>query len=233
MGPVALLIAAACSAPGAGALPAAGAILRADVDGDRRVDTAAVRYVRGEASSCGFRLTVRTRGRIHSLPVRPPIRKALTTNAAIRYGEAPALRALAEIDRRPGAELLVEHWRGASSHGGSVYALRAGRLRKMRIRGSWDDEFGWWGSIAHNANVDCVGGRRSGRVATRSGSVDRDGRRLVESRSLLAVRGDRFERVRSRSRTYLPFGPRWWTDVPDVGGGPPFARCTVASAPGF
>jgi hypothetical protein len=192
-----------------------------------------LRYVPGAPASCGFVLTIRTRHGSPSLVVRPPIEKASTTTDALRYGDAPSLRALAEIDRRPGAELLVEHWNGASSHGGSVYALRAGRLQKMRIPGTWNDEFGWWGSVTHNANVDCVGGRRSGRVVTRSGGVDADGRRLIEARSLYVVRGGRFLRIRTRSRAYRPFGPRWWTDVPDAGEGPPFASCRVASAPGF
>jgi hypothetical protein len=101
----------------------------------------------------------------------------------------------------------------------------------MNVDGTWNDEFSWWGSVAHNGNVDCLGGRGSGRVVVRSGGVAGQGR-LIEARSLYEVRAGRFHYVRSRSRTSQPFSSTWWTDIRDVGMGPPFRRCAVAVAPG-
>jgi hypothetical protein len=234
MGPVALLIAAACTSPGGPAsLPAAGPPLRGDVDGDGRQEAIAVRYRPTAPASCGFLLTARGASGVHTLRLRMTAGKYGTAADWVRYGDAPIVRALAAIDRRAGIEVLVELWRGASSHGGSVFTFLDGRLRRMSIEGRWDDEFTWWGSVTHNGNVDCIGGPGTGRIATRSGGVDVDGRHLVESRSAYVVRGTRFQHVRTRSRSGLRGGQRWWTDVPDVGMGPPFRRCAVAVAPGF
>jgi len=234
MGPIVFLIAAACASPGGiASLPAAGPQLRGDVDGDGRPEVVAVRYKPKAPVSCGFLLTARSRSVVSSVRLRLSDSKYGTAADGVRYGDAPALGSLAAIDRRPGAEVLVRLWHGASSHGGSVFTFVDGRLRRMRIDGTWNDEFSWWGSIAHNGNVDCLGRPGSGRVATRSGGIDVDGRHLVESRSVYVVRGTRFHRVRTRTRTRLSPGQRWWTDIPDVGFGPPFRRCAVAVAPGF
>jgi hypothetical protein len=234
MGPVAFLIAAACASPGGiASLPAAGSQLRGDLDGDGRPEVVAVRYRPSAPPSCGFLLTARGRSGLRSIRLHPPVGKYGPAAVWVRYGLAPAVRSLAAIDRRAGAEVLVQLWRGASSHGGSVFTLLDGRLRRMRIDGSWNDEFSWWGSVAHNANVDCLGGPGSGRVATRSGGVDADGRHLIEARGVYVVRGARFHWIRTRTRTGLSPGQHWWTDIPDVGIGPPFRRCAVAVAPGF
>jgi hypothetical protein len=234
MGPVVFLIAAACAGPGGiASLPAAGPQLRGDLDGDGRPEAVAVRYRPTAPVSCGFLLTARSRSVVSSVRLRLSAGKFGSAAGGVRYGDAPSLRSLAAVDRRPGAEVLVRLWQGASSHGGSLFTYYGGRLRRMSIEGRWDNEFSWWGSVAHNANVDCLGRPGSGLVATRSGGVDVDGRHLVESRSVYVVRGTRFHRVRTRTSTRLLPGQAWWTDIPDVGYGPPFGRCAVVAAPGF
>jgi hypothetical protein len=234
MGPVVFLIAAACASPAASAsLPAAGPQLRGDVDGDGRPEVLAVRYRPKAPVPCGFLLTARSRSVVSSVRLHLSASKFGSAADAVRYGDAPSARSLAAIDRRPGAEVLVRLWQGASSQGGSVFTLHDGRLRRMTIEGRWDNEFSWWGSVTHNANVDCLGRPGSGLVATRSGGVDVDGRHLVESRGVYVVRGTRFHRVRTRTNNRLSPGQPWWTDIPDVGLGPPFRSCTVAVAPGF
>jgi hypothetical protein len=182
-----------------------GKALKGDVDGDGRADRVTLRAAR----RCRHRLVVEpAAGRRVSAAVRP----------LPWPGTNPRLLLLAEIDGRAGVEPVVALSPAAVYRPGAVYALRDGRLARMRLQGRrpatlfpLDDEF--------PADVDCL--PEPGTIVVTTGQVgDPDSHWEVERTTYRAERL-RFERT-SRERFRVPVGQEI--------GGDPFRSCS-SSAP--
>lgn len=207
----AVLAAGAIAATGGpGTLPQHGALLRGDLDGDGQPDTAAVRCRPGPASF----LILSTR------------RETLTRQLPTGCGVAVQVVALAPIDRVPGAEIVVSLGSGSVDFAG-IYTLRRGTLVRMKINGTTDDEFRYYGAVAHDAGADCVR-PASGEVVFSRWRLGERGWGDVE-RTYMRVVGTRLRLVRTKSfhatedhRRYGGF------DSPQ-----PFPSCAVARAPGY
>jgi hypothetical protein len=130
-----------------------------DVDGDGSADRVFLVQRRSAPDECNTFLVAETaRGTIVAR-----LRPLFVWNADI---PVPRLLALAEIDRKSGAEVVIDVWDGASSMNVAVFTVRNESLRRMSIRAPRsDDVFENFSSAgAGKGNVDCVGGQRSGVV---------------------------------------------------------------------
>jgi hypothetical protein len=132
--------------------PQAVTRLRGDVDGDRRPDTVTTEADWVDGQTCRAWLVVETR--------RGVFRREI--DALLEVLVAPAgLAALVELDRRPGLEVAVVTWLGASTGFADVYGFRGrgpGRLNA--------ETFSYAGSIVNRSGVDCV--RRRGTLVVAS-----------------------------------------------------------------
>ena len=108
------------SRAGLSSLPVHGATLRGDVDGDGTADSVAVHCRPGGVPV----LVVSTANGVVARPLR-------TTGCGVNA----RVVVLAEIDRVPGAEVVVQENSGRSAFFARVYTLRNHRLALMKIAG--------------------------------------------------------------------------------------------------
>ena len=189
-----------------------------DVDGDRALDRVFVRVDGRAAPRCALHLVARLRqGPVLTARLAPPVLET----GVIRQLPWPRVAALAEVDRRPGAEIVVTVDEGASTVFLGVFTVRRHRLVRMRLPGL-EQAFPALGSVMHFAGVDCLGRRRSGVVG--STLAERGLRRLSVERRFFRAVGARFRLI--RRRTYV-FGPNAALRFPELSGRGPFARCAV------
>jgi hypothetical protein len=125
--------------------------LRGDVDGDGGEDVVRIAVDEGGAPGCLAFVAVETsRGELVA-----PIRDE---NMDFSLG-FPALNTLAEIDGRPGSEVVVDVTAGASTAFAGVFTSLAGRLERMRIKGDplgYGELFPYGGSVGHLESSDCA-----------------------------------------------------------------------------
>ena len=206
----------------AGVFSAASAdALEADVDGDGAADRVFVATRRDAPPRCRYFLVAQTGAAAVVRPIRVAERDA-SFAAEIRI---PELLALAEVDRRPGAEAVVVVWRGASTEFARIYALREGTFARLRVPGSLSpsrDTFALAGSVGNVSAVDC---RRRASGLVRTAIAANTGREYLLERRLYRLRGTVFHVVaRGTSRV----------DHDRIDSHPafrrpgPFASCTVA-----
>ena len=168
--------------------------MRADVDGDGRADRVRV---------LGHRTLVAVlAGRV--------VRVTLPRNPSEPF--LPALGPVANLDGRPGDELLVDVQEGACAASYAVVTYRRGRLVRLHAGGVWDAFTAVSCGIPNEA-LGCAG---PGVVAVTGWNT---GRRMTFERTLYRTRGLRFVRSARVTRTARTF-PRW----PELSRDP-FARC--------
>jgi hypothetical protein len=189
-----------------------------DVDGDGARDRVFVSVDSSARPRCALHLVVRLRrGRALTARLDPPVLEP----GVIRQLPWPRVAALAEIDRRRGAEIVVTVDEGASTVFLAVFTVRRRRLIRMRLPGL-EQAFPALGSVMHFSGVDCVGERRSGVVV--STLAERGLKRLLVERRFFRAVGTRFRLI--RRRTYV-FGPNATLRFPELSDRGPFARCRV------
>jgi hypothetical protein len=118
-----------------------GGRLRADVDGDRRPDTVAVRFARWADGRCAFHLAVSTSRGFHSRMLGPWTLQMSKNdvNVPMRRGEWPAAFPTVEeiADLGGGGNVVVlSVGEGAANLGVSFFEMSGGKLRLLQIGGS-------------------------------------------------------------------------------------------------
>jgi hypothetical protein len=191
-----------------------GPSLEGDVDSDGRADTVWTRARWVSGARCRASLHVRTAVGDLAVAVQP----------ASQGGSVlapPGLAGLARVDRRPGLEVALVPWEGASTTFVVVYALRAGRLVRLK-----SPLFGHGGSVANRSGVDCVRKRGALVVSSSASYVSGGSYRVV--RRFFGLRRDAFV-LKSTDRFRVP-------DYEALAGFPelanasqPFPSCTIVS----
>lgn len=191
-----------------------GPTLHGDVDGDGQADTVWTRADWVGRLRCRASLHVRTAEGTFTLAVEPPSEDGGLLSP-------PGLAGLVRLDRRPGLEIALVPWMGASTTFVNVYALRARGpvLLKSPL-------FGHGGSVGNRSGVDCIR-KRGAIVAATGASYARRGRYRVERR-FYGLRGDMFvlkftERYRVSDYGGLSRFPELANELQ------PFPSCTVVS----
>jgi hypothetical protein len=188
--------------------------LRGDVDGDRRADTVLTRARWIDDSTCTAQLVVRTD--------RETFKRAIDPISGSMIAP-PGLTGLIKLDRRPGLEIGVVVWLGASTGFMDVYALRGG-TGLVRLS---SEPFDYAGSLVQRSGVDCA--RTHGSLVVSSHAVFRlvDNRYHV-TRDFYADHGSRLvlrpalqERARVRFMQLNRF--------PEFASAVPFPSCTVVA----
>lgn len=131
--------------------------LTGDVDGDGADDDIFIVTDRSGALGCKSFLVVDTGSARLSVPADP--------SEAERALPVPSLSSLVEIDRDPGAEVIVNIETGASTQLVGAFTVHAGILKRITIEGegpgpfsaelAHDDLFAFGGSVGHIEAVDC------------------------------------------------------------------------------
>ena len=190
-----------------------GAILRGDVTGDGRADTAVIEY-RGRPS-CDFRLVV---GSLVAR-VRPDI--CLNKPAEGHTGPDPHVAVLVDLDGRTGLEVVVQLGRGAHTEFADLWTVREGKLR--RFAGP-EPHISYGGSVGTGSHVvDCS--RRPG-VLLLSTRVYRTPARLVR----IWYRAARF-RLRPVGERVIRWPAEKAVSFHEFGYPQPFPTCAKARAP--
>ena len=172
-----------------------------DVDGDGRRDRVSLRIAPRARLACGVLLVARTgRGtqmaRVHYDRISPG-----TAGDLVRYERFPLLNGLYRLDGRRGLEIVVTAEEGASNSFLQIFAVRSGRLIRLRPgRAGNLGEISWGGFAQASQGIDCDGGL----IRVTAVYVLHDRWRLtrtfyrVESTRLGLVRS---ERLRATART--------------------------------
>lgn len=230
LGALALLLASACpSVSAAGSLPTVGPTLRGDVDGDGRRDRVTITYAPRAPTICGFFTVARTASGDRASRLSVHDEKVGRAGDYAKWYREPTVMALVAVDRRPGLEVLVRLWHGASTVGGALVTARGSRLVPMRLGGRRDAQWVWGGGVIGHSAIDCAYGRARGFIVINGGWVERDGT-FAEWRALYRAEGTTFRLLRRQVRRNPRPGETWRTDIPEVGGINPFGRCTIVSA---
>lgn len=125
--------------------------LRGDVDGDGSDDVVRVAVDEDGALGCMAFVVVETSGGELVAPIADE-------NIEFSLG-LPALNTLAEIDGRPGSEVVVDVTAGASTAFAGIFTSLDGRLERMRIKGDplgYGELFPYGGSVGHLESSDCA-----------------------------------------------------------------------------
>lgn len=188
--------------------------VRADVDGDGRLDSARVIVPIG---SCPVLLVDGSRvGRI-----RIVLRQAGLEQVWPEPHTPPFIGAAATIDQAPGAELVVAMDWAAPTAFYAIYTARGNRLVRYRVSGApLPDTFASGGPATFTEGFDCATrGGRSGELVTFAAQRRPGGRTKGVGRTLYRARGTRFVRL---SSTHLR------TSSGSVFDQPMLSRCAVA-----
>lgn len=193
-----------------GAVPKEGA-LDGDVDGDGVSDTVTLLVNETGAPGCKAFVVVDTATEDLLSPITDE-------NIDFTLG-FPALNVLAEIDGRPGREVVVDVTAGASTSFAGVFSAADGFLQRVRLVGDalpYGDLFPYGGSVGHLEGSDCA--PRGGVVVS---VATPQGKRYRLERSFLMFSG---------ANLNLEDTERRRIDIKDLQqypefAGPPFASC--------
>jgi hypothetical protein len=189
-----------------------GASLRGDIDGEGSLESAVLEQ-RGR--SCVFRLVV---GSLNA-PVRPSICEGKPSE--VTSGPDPHVDVLANLDGRPGLEIVLQLGHGAHTEFADLWAVREGRLR--RFAGS-EPHVSYGGSAGTGSHVvDCA--PKPGVVLLSTRVYTQPARPI---RAWYRVRGLRLQQMRIRSiRSHADQRPPFH----EFGYPQPFPTCAKARAP--
>ena len=149
-----------------GSMSVRGPTLVGDVDGDGAPDTVRTEAEWVDAQTCRAGLVVETAHGVY--------RAAVLSDGPL--AAPPGLAGLVRLDRRPGLEVALVTWEGASTTFIQVFTLKRRQLALLD-----GPLLGHGGSVTHRSGVDCA--RRRGTI-------------LVSSQAALGPRGARYRVVR-------------------------------------
>ena len=179
--------------------------LTGDVDGDGSDEAVTVVVDPGGRPGCRAFLVVRGVG---AAPID------VLDESVFRLG-LPAPNLLADIDRVPGKEIVVNVHAGASTQFASIFTLRGPRLIRVSIE-SADDLVPFGGSAAHLEGADCAPG--NGFVIA---TATPRGRGYAVTRTFFEARDAALAVDHSKKRRVAP---RDLNSIPEFAG-PPFGSC--------
>jgi hypothetical protein len=185
--------------------------LRGDVDGDGADDVVRIAVDEEGAPGCMAFIVVETSDGELVAPIADE-------NMEFSLG-FPALNTLAEIDREPGSEVVVDVTAGASTAFAGVFTSLDGRLERMRIKGDplgYGELFPYGGSVGHLESSDCA---RAGGVVVSVATPLAD--RYELTRSFFSIAGPTLT-LEDTQRLRLEL--RELQDFPEFAG-LPFASC--------
>jgi hypothetical protein len=142
----------------------------------------------------------------------------LLDDYVLRLG-LPAPVALADVDGRAGAEIIVKVHAGASTEFLALYAVRAAALVRLSIEGRGDDAFGYGGSVTHLEGVDCSA---AGEVVAAAAAPAPRAERYRVVRTTYEVDDDRLA-ISGRERKTIAAADL--DSVPELAA-PPFSSCS-------
>jgi len=203
--------AGAATAPESAGWHSRGQALRGDVDGDGTRDTAVLQY---RPHTCDFRLVVNKL----TAPVRPKICK--DKPAELYAGPDPHVAVLADLDDRPGLEVIVQLGRGAYMEFADIWTVRDGALRRFAGR---EPQLSYGASVGTGGDVvDCA--RQPGVVLISSQSYRAPAGLF---RGWYSARGLRLELIRARS---IPWSAKRAVPFHEFREPQPFPTCAKARA---
>jgi hypothetical protein len=169
-----------------------GGSLRGDVDGDGTSDEVFIQHAPGADPACTYFVAVRTAGTVLSSPIEQ-------AEGGTSLG-LPALDSLAQVDGRPGLDVVVTVLAGASTTFYGIFSAGSGRLARMGVTGASDfgPLFPSGGSAGHLEASDCTPDGMVVVQATPSGSG------WAVKRSFYKTRGDVFEFDHAANQTDVP-----------------------------
>lgn len=129
-----------------------GPVVRDDIDGDGMGDSVWLAIDPGGPLTCRAFVVMRSGASIVAAPITDLDASALSTL------NLPALEQTLAIDRRKGAEVVVDVTAGASTVLLGVFTVNQGVLSRVAIRGvpgSSGDLLAYGGSVGHIGAVDC------------------------------------------------------------------------------
>jgi hypothetical protein len=132
----------------------------------------------------------------------------------------PGLAGLVDLDGRPGLELAVVIWRGASTGFLQLYGVRAGTLAALA-----GGSFEYAGSIVHLSGVDCVRNRGAVLVSS-SAEYGLDDDRYDVERRFYAFRSGSLQPVPALTER-VSVRPSRLARYPELASPAPFPSCTV------
>ena len=190
-----------------------GPALRGDITGDGRPETAVIEY-RGRPS-CDFRIVV---GALVAR-LRPEICKGKP--GELYSGPDPHVAVLADLDRRPGLEIVVQLGHGAYMEFADIWTYRNGVLRRYAGR---EPHLSYGSSVGTGARV--VGcGSRAGVVLISYRSYPPHGRIV---RHWYKARDLRLKLIRTKT---IAWNSEQAPPFPEFREPQPFPTCAKARAP--
>lgn len=138
-------------------------------------------------------------------------------------GAVPTILTVAQVDGRPGLDVVVNLVAGASTQFAGVYSMAGGELERVRVKGDLpeaDDLFPYGGSVGHIEASDCTPG---GAVVV-SQAVPDTTRRYDVTRRFLRFDGQAW-RVDRTQRREMPLDNL--SRLPEFATGP-FAHCRTS-----
>lgn len=138
--------------------PAPTSALVGDVDGDGTPDRVAIRFAPHLRTDCGIVVAVKTRQGVKAarVPYGSEAAKFPRTGQFIRLSTFPFLNGLYGIDGRPGLEIVLTSWAGASTSILQMFTFTHGRL--VPVRAPTPDGLWQGGCCGQSTGLDCARG---------------------------------------------------------------------------
>ncbi|HWL66132.1 MAG TPA: hypothetical protein VNP73_09180 [Actinomycetota bacterium] len=126
-----------------------GGSVEGDVDGDGEIDTVQIVLDENGEPGCEAFLIVGTSSGNVSIPI--------WLTGSTGGLPQPSIKTLADVDAKPGLEIVVDEAGGASTQFAGVYTLVDGDLAWIELPESEMGLFAYGGSVGHLEAVDCAG----------------------------------------------------------------------------
>lgn len=177
-----------------------GQTLTGDVTGDGRPDRVGLVIAQNDEPRCRFRLVVRSGEDDQTLVLHQP-------RSHWAEDGLPRLEALSAIDERLGHEIVVAVREGAATTAVAIVTSVGGTLHRMAIEGTtgrFRNALIYGASGGGAAVLDCVGGRRAGRVSELLMSRSTKGIEWIAlERRVFRATGHRLELERIESQPHV------------------------------
>lgn len=183
--------------------------LEGDIDGDGSAEEVFLYRDDDGEPGCEAFLVVGRDG-----PARPVTQEGMISGSGL-----PNLLGMAQIDGRPGLDVIVRLLAGASTEFVGVFSAASGELERLRVEDSSGsgDLFAYGGGVAHLDAVDCD---EEGRVIVAS-AVSEDGEGYTYTRTVYEFEGVALVPVETSESTVAAEDIR---DLPEFAGSP-FGSC--------